>query len=891
MTESEGVAEQFTPPPNKLRRAFSPTGKMLVGVAAIMLGWALLQVLFVVRAQVLTGGPGSNGLLDVYRGLLSSDWSFSWRNSPPLQLLEAIFFALLNVLLGWGTLKALDVHLRPRAAICLSYAIGMAVSGIVFELVTMAHLLYLPVVWIVWVGMLCGVMYAVRRRDQSSPWRWWETPSPESKNWQTCFETGEEFDHADSELIGPDSDELFKESQIARAFFWFGVFAITVMTAATFWHGLFFPETYWDSLILYLGYGRMTFLEHAFPTKVVAQVGIGLGANYPHLFANYGAVASTMFGTWSDLHQRLAGPLAGLASTLIVYETLLAIWGRRSVAMAGAVLLRATPLFIAYSTYASDYAIAILFVTAFIYFAFVVARTQSPGSVAALTLIPAAAMHINYLMGILWVPWVLAIVLAFWPRGTTSEPVPDGDGESATLSEDELSAAQSEKRQFVWKTRQFWLIFSVGIALSLPWYVRNIVVTGNPVYSFFPNIFVSSKNINPDVLESANLEWFRNGDGVGRLAEQYADMRAVRPMRDQNAEGFEREATLRDRLAASYLYWQGFETFRPEQSGDGDMDLNRGAWLDRLRYLLEWSPPDWSGVQERPSPLGGTMRVKSYFHAYKIAPLFLGFFIPGLILAAILTVCRRGAMYEDMQPIDERVFQTVVGTAGLLAACLFAYHYILADLYLYQIIPVIIPMAIFGAVPFLAWTATSNSLWRQLTEILGVLTVIAIVLIVGIPMSLMNFKTFGVQHVYGQQYVMSDLDVFRHPGMNPDTFYRLRFGTDADMWNAVNEVAVGQPLLTHDNRHLMYDPSIELVHLDDWDVQKTYAMKSAAEKLAFFRARGIRYYLRIPNEAAHPINARVGLDELIANGSLVLEKKFGENELYRFVYEGNEEVE
>ena len=104
------------------------------------------------------------------------------------------------------------------------------------------------------------------------------------------------------------------------------------------------------------------------------------------------------------------------------------------------------------------------------------------------------------------------------------------------------------------------------------------------------------------------------------------------------------------------------------------------------------------------------------------------------------------------------------------------------------------------------------------------------------------------------------------------------------MWETVNSLLEDEPLLTHDNRHLMYDPSIELVHLDDWDVQQTWDLP-AEKKLEFYRDRGIRYYLRIPNEAKHPVNRRAGMDELIANGSLELVERFGGNDLYRFVQE------
>ena len=57
-----------------------------------------------------------------------------------------------------------------------------------------------------------------------------------------------------------------------------------------------------------------------------------------------------------------------------------------------------------------------------------------------------------------------------------------------------------------------------ALALSSTWYIRNQILTGNPVYAFFPNIF-GGVRINPEVLASAEKEWIANGDGVSRLGD------------------------------------------------------------------------------------------------------------------------------------------------------------------------------------------------------------------------------------------------------------------------------------------------------------------------------------------------------------------------------------
>jgi hypothetical protein len=103
------------------------------------------------------------------------------------------------------------------------------------------------------------------------------------------------------------------------------------------------------------------------------------------------------------------------------------------------------------------------------------------------------------------------------------------------------------------------------------------------------------------------------------------------------------------------------------------------------------------------------------------------------------------------------------------------------------------------------------------------------------------------------------------------------------MWNDVNDLARNTAVLTHDNRHRVYDPSIELIHLDDWDVQQVWG-KSMQERLDFFRQRGIRYYLRVPIEFNHPINERAGIQEIIDAGELQLIVEHGPNQLYEFRY-------
>jgi hypothetical protein len=300
----------------------------------------------------------------------------------------------------------------------------------------------------------------------------------------------------------------------------------SLLTILIFYHALFFPETYWDSLILYLGHARAIFLEHAFPDKVVLQVGVGLGANYPHLFELIGAVIATWANHWSPLYLQLASPLAGLASLVLVYHTVLRLSRSILLAATATLLLRAVPLLITYHVYASNYSFAVLYAAAFFYCALRYIEDGLPGYFALMTASAAFSVHINYLMGALWLCWGLAILLAHWPRRPQT-PLPSRAPwywVEAPHVEEFTQPEFCQVRQWpslgqLLTRPSFWKISLLGLATGAIWYVRNWIVTGNPLYAFFTGLFKGTKHFNPEVLESANREWQSHGGGIGDMGE------------------------------------------------------------------------------------------------------------------------------------------------------------------------------------------------------------------------------------------------------------------------------------------------------------------------------------------------------------------------------------
>ncbi len=288
---------------------------------------------------------------------------------------------------------------------------------------------------------------------------------------------------------GPDfTAEPFQDSY--SSWLYAGAYAcLALITIFSFYHALFFPVDYWDSLIYYVHYGKMTYQQGGFPILYCLQVGLGLGANYPHLFPLHQAVTATMFGWWSDLYGQMLCPLAGLGCTIVVYYLALNLFKNRLVAITTALAFRTVPFVTSYIIWASDYALVMVYTALFLFFIAWFLEKKTWWSLQPVLCISAIFPHINYLG---WIVWPCVVLAIWFARGQLF----------------------SHRNQFVPAVISlvFWLI------LGLIWYVRNQIVTGNPVYAFFPELF-GGKNINLDVLKSCEQEWLAHGNGVAQLGD------------------------------------------------------------------------------------------------------------------------------------------------------------------------------------------------------------------------------------------------------------------------------------------------------------------------------------------------------------------------------------
>ncbi|MBM3333341.1 hypothetical protein FJY63_01645 [Candidatus Sumerlaeota bacterium] len=842
--QPEPCTEQ--PEPSEPPGAGGPTARRVVAIVALCIAAASAAHFFYLH-QYQPNSVGTPGLLSTFHHL------FNVSDNPYHVYLDGIDWtglafaggaALVLMLVGLLALHSLDLYIPLSARLALAYVVGVGLVGVALEVETIFGIYYNESIknTISASAILLGIIAIARGRRK---FRGRTIP-----NWGAC-----------RPAIAREHNERFRQSLYspttpsAKALYCSacGVLSLLIIavTALTFYHGACCPETYWDSLILYVGYAREIFYQRAFPFKAVAQVGIGLGANYPHLFSLMAAATATFAGSWSDTFAQVAPPLAGLLSCVLVYHMTLRLTRHRLLALALTALFRTIPYGIAYFIYASDYAFVMLFVAAFLYVALLYVETGLVGYFILATLIPAFAMHINYLMGMLWVIWLAMLILAH--ARPIREPAPEP---LEILDEEEMPHDEVAERTIcpqpptlprLLVSARLWGWLAVAVLIASPWYVRNRVVTGNPVYAFFPSLFPKTIHYNREVMDSARVEWTLNGDGIGRAAlDLYSPQ-----------------------------FWQHLERFR------------RARDVSQME-IARIKTPLWRKIAA--TPLWLTHRNTGW----KMAPALLGIALPGLLIFLIGSRPARAIDASQRLPIAHRRFGWL---CVLTLLFLLAYHYLLADFYLYQIIAVVVLIPLFGAYFVLALPGAVER---------GIFVALAmwIAIFPGLPMALMGFKIKSEARLGQTVRSPFELVALHNIGVSRDTFYQLAYGDDRDEWAVLNTTCLDETVLTHENRHLVLDRRVKIVHFDDWDVQALWR-KSAQEQLRGLRDLGITYYMFVPNEINHQVNRRLGppakadvgepdppawkmsaLRGWIEDGALELVMEIGDNRLYRFNYRG-----
>ncbi len=530
--------------------------------------------------------------------------------------------------LGYGLVRG---AFRSRfLAVLTAFPVGLGVVGVVFEALALSGVLTTLAVWMVSLTAIGAGFYLM---------------------------------HASSKVTtGSVEFTVAPCGTLFRLLTW-TLFAL--ITGFCFVQALFYPENYWDALIYYLYYSKLIFQHqgipfpvdaNGFPELVQCQVGLGLGANYPHLYLLWQASVSKAFGEWSSYPGQWIPPLAGLATALIVYQCVIERWRSERLALWALLLVQSSPYWLWYQNWVSDYPLSVWLTISAV--ALLGCGRQGFSTLLGLICLATAGSHLNYLMiSLWWFPlvywgsdiwsWVSSSI--FKNTNPTPHPHPPPQGGRGCLAPSPLAGEGGGGGDEAlpegggeWHSYATLIAFAAGLLLSSTWFLRNVIVTGNPVYAFFPDLF-RGVNTNLDVLKSCEVEWMMNGDGVGSLGRTLAERILHSPyyfLFDAN----------------THLKWAA---------------LPLGWFLPGLIWGFTWKKPSrfWVGV------LGYIAFL--FLYEYTVSGLYLYHVMP-LIPLMVLVACR-WLRRVDLGPVWMGNFHkgTVLAAAltiGLSASILGAKH-------------------------------------------------------------------------------------------------------------------------------------------------------------------------------------------------------------------------
>ncbi len=247
--------------------------------------------------------------------------------------------------------------------------------------------------------------------------------------------------------------------------------ALAAIAAAEYYQATTTPILHWDALVYHAAMAKLMFQAHGIPVIAGPSVGIEMSSNYPPLYPALGAFFYSQVGAVDDIYLRLISPTAGVLTTLLVYKTACQLGSRRFARIA-ALFLALAPLFIATSIFAINYLFSVLFMSAVLFF-------------LVRAIVDGASRY--------WLAAGVAYGLAF---STTYQAYFFLPAVGITLAIAVLAAPRSERAAVV---RRMLAMGVATLAIGSVWYLRNLVVVGNPIFPFAQGFF-GGKNIDPVML-------------------------------------------------------------------------------------------------------------------------------------------------------------------------------------------------------------------------------------------------------------------------------------------------------------------------------------------------------------------------------------------------------
>ena len=248
--------------------------------------------------------------------------------------------------------------------------------------------------------------------------------------------------------------------------------AIGVIFFFCFYHALLTVIMHWDSTVYHAVMPVIMYENHGIPLIAGPSIGIEMSANFPPLFSALGAYYYIQMGLIEDFYLRVIPPVMGILTVLATYKIGEVLAGKKY-GIISALFLAITPLFFRYSVYATSYSILTFFGTISVLFLFLAIIRGDTRYWIMCGVFYGFALLTSYLAIYLAPFFIIALIYYFIKK----------------------------KSGFRANTKIVFLLVSSTLIIGGVWYLRNLVLLGNPIY---PNGYtlLGGINIDPLIIET-----------------------------------------------------------------------------------------------------------------------------------------------------------------------------------------------------------------------------------------------------------------------------------------------------------------------------------------------------------------------------------------------------
>ena len=244
----------------------------------------------------------------------------------------------------------------------------------------------------------------------------------------------------------------------------------------SFYQALFAPVVHGDAAVYHAVMPSIVYRYHALPLIAGQSVGLEMSSNYPPLYSALGGYYYVQVGGVEEFYLKAISPIMALFTVLVVFK-IGKLLGGVTCGKISALLLSATSLFILYSIFATGYMTYVFFVAASLLF-MLLALTKARSEYWVMCGVFYGFSLLSHHQALLLAPFFLAVVFYLL-----------------------------YKRESRWTS----LKFSVPVlVISGVWYLRNLVLLGNPVFPLLYELF-GGRYVDPVLRERIFQSLYEGG--------------------------------------------------------------------------------------------------------------------------------------------------------------------------------------------------------------------------------------------------------------------------------------------------------------------------------------------------------------------------------------------